>query len=108
MQVAGEQVSQAAGVLMGLSIPEASLQWGLLGIAFLGTICFALKTGKIPWGDGGWPMTTREEDRFEFNSGLFWAALMATIFIGFAIAFYFYPNASKPMIRDELPAELRD
>jgi uncharacterized BrkB/YihY/UPF0761 family membrane protein len=85
-----------------LAIPRATVLWSLFGLVFILFLIYCLRTGEIPNPDGA--PYTRIHDHFHYNAYIFWAALMAVIFIGAAIAFYYYPNASKPMIRDELPS----
>jgi len=85
-----------------LTIPRATIIWGLFGLGFILFLIYCLRTGEIPNPDGS--PYTRTHDHFHYNAYIFWGALMAVIFIGAAIAFYYHPNASKPMIRDELPS----
>ena len=85
-----------------LEVPRATIGWGLFGLIFILYLVYCLRTGTIPNPDGR--PYTRADNRFHYNAYIFWGALMVVIFLGAAIAFYFYPNASKPMIRDELPA----
>ena len=94
-------------LVLAFSLPRGTILWGLFGILFLCVLYSYLKTGTIWTPDEG-VIYTRERDHLHYNAWVFWAALLATIFLGSAIAFYYYPNASKPMIRDELPRELRD
>ena len=97
-----DQSVLSALIPLFLEIPHATILWSLFGLAFILFLIYCLRTGEIPSPDGA--PYTRTHDHFHYNAYIFWAALMAVIFIGAAIAFYYYPNASKPMIRDELPA----
>ena len=83
-------------------IPSKSLAFALVGAGCIYVIFHCLWTGRTWSADG--PGVTRAEEPVEFYGQIFFLALLAAIFIGVAIAFYSYPNAAQPMVRDELPA----
>jgi hypothetical protein len=101
------QYSNLAFFFLAISVSNPAITWGLLALLFTCVLYSWLKTGTTWTPDEG-VIYTRKRDHFHYNAWIFWAALIATIFVGASIAFYFYSNARGPMIRDELPAHLRD
>lgn len=93
-------------IILAAALSRPAIVWGIFALLFTCVLISYLKTGTI-WTPEG-VSYTRERDHFHYNAWVFWAALLATIFLGAALAYFYYPNAGKPIIRDELPAELHD
>lgn len=84
-----------------MTIPKRSLVYGAMGLAPALLMLFNLATGTIYSRRSA---TYRETDPFQFYLGIFFYALLATIFIGTGIFFFLHPHFSlvaSPHVTDD-------